>query len=97
MLSIVLGAFVQKVEFVALLCKICRLIELNSFTVILISAFDASSKLTLLVPGDFFTNFVLGGGVFRPPLFLRNYKRYNNKTYSHCSLDTWLLKYNNDN
>ena len=48
--------------------------------------------------GRSFTNFVLGGGAFfAPPLFLQNYKRYNNKTYCHCSLDNWLLKYNNDN
>ena len=47
--------------------------------------------------GRFFPYLVPGGGVFRPPLFLGNNKGYNNKTYSCCSLNNELLKYNNDN
>ena len=45
--------------------------------------------LTLLVLGDFLLTLFW--------VYLRNYKSYNNKAYSNCSLDSLLLKYNNDN
>ena len=48
-------------------------------------------SLTLLVLAYFLLT------LYSPPLNLRNYKRYNNKTYSNCSLDNKLLKYNNEN
>ena len=71
--------------------------EIDKFSVLNSNLLLSLSCLTLLVLGDFLLTLYWGGGVCRPPHFLQNYKRYNNKTYSHCSLDNWLLKYNNDN
>ena len=71
----------------------------NSMCYVGVMLLTIRGSLILFLAGDLFLTLFWGGGggfalSFSPKL---QEKRCNNKTYSYCSFDNWLFKYNNDN